>query len=162
TSIVFITHKLREVREVADRITVVRLGKIVGETEPTASNAELASLMVGRAVELTVQKDAPNLGSDALVVDGLTVTNDVGTVVVDDWSCSVRGGEILAVIGVQGTGQTGLAEAIVGLQERIDGSIRLDGTQLVGRPVREILDTGVGFVPEDRSVDGLVKEFSIS
>src|SRR5699024_820714 len=159
TSIVFITHKLREVREVSDRITVIRLGKVVGEAEPTATNAELASLMVGRAVELTVAKDAPTLGDDALVVDGLTVTDSVGTVVVDDVSCAMRGVEIRAVVGVQGNGQTELTEAIVGLQDRVGGSIRLNGNELLGRSVREILDAGVGFVPEDRSVDGLVQEF---
>ena len=162
TSIVFITHKLREVREVADRITVIRLGKVVGEAEPTASNAELASLMVGRAVELTVHKDPPTLGDEALVVSGLTVTDDVGTVVVDDVSFSVHAGEVLAIAGVQGTGQTELTEAIVGLQDRVSGSARLNGRELAGRSVRDILDDGVGFVPEDRSVDGLVKEFSIA
>ena len=162
TSIVFITHKLREVREVADRITVIRLGKVVGEAEPTASNAELASLMVGRAVELTVHKDPPTLGDEALVVSGLTVTDDVGTVVVDDVSFSVHAGEVLAIAGVQGNGQTELTEAIVGLQDRVSGSARLNGRELAGRSVRDILDDGVGFVPEDRSVDGLVKEFSIA
>ncbi|WP_110588447.1 ABC transporter ATP-binding protein [Microbacterium suaedae] len=162
TSIVFITHKLREVREVADRITVIRLGKVVGEAEPTATNAELASLMVGRSVELTVRKDPPKLGDEDLVVSGLTVTDEAGTVVVDDVSFSVRGGEVLAVAGVQGNGQTELTEAMVGLQERVDGSVRLGGSELVGRSVRDILDHGVGFVPEDRSVDGLVKEFSIA
>ena len=162
TSIVFITHKLREVREVADRITVIRLGKVVGEAEPTASNAELASLMVGRAVELTVHKDPPTLGDEALLVSGLTVTDDAGTVVVDDVSFSVHGGEVLAIAGVQGNGQTELTEAIVGLQERVSGSARLNGRELIGRSVRDILDDGVGFVPEDRSVDGLVKEFSIA
>ncbi|MGO3320345.1 MAG: ABC transporter ATP-binding protein [Microbacterium gubbeenense] len=162
TSIVFITHKLREVREVADRITVIRLGKVVGEAKPTASNAELASLMVGRAVELTVHKDPPNLGDEALVVSGLTVTDDVGTVVVDDVSFSVHAGEVLAIAGVQGNGQTELTEAIVGLQDRVSGSALLNGRELTGRSVRDILDDGVGFVPEDRSVDGLVKEFSIA
>ncbi|MGO1256111.1 ABC transporter ATP-binding protein [Microbacterium gubbeenense] len=162
TSIVFITHKLREVREVADRITVIRLGKVVGEAEPTASNAELASLMVGRAVELTVHKDPPTLGDEALVVSGLTVTDDVGTVVVDDVSFSVHAGEVLAIAGVQGNGQTELTEAIVGLQDRVSGSALLNGRELTGRSVRDILDDGVGFVPEDRSGAGLVKEFSIA
>ncbi|MEW1963261.1 ABC transporter ATP-binding protein [Microbacterium sp. NPDC077644] len=162
TSIVFITHKLREVREVADRITVIRLGKVVGEASPTASNEELASLMVGRAVELTVHKDAPKLGDEALVVKNLTVTDPLGAVLVDDVSFSVRGGEVLAIAGVQGNGQTELTEAIVGLQPRVEGSIRLNGSELIGRSVREILDDGVGFVPEDRSVDGMVKEFSIA
>ncbi|MGM7699504.1 ABC transporter ATP-binding protein [Microbacterium sp. A84] len=162
TSIVFITHKLREVREVADRITVIRLGKVVGEASPTASNQELAALMVGRAVELTVHKDAPKLGEEALVVKELTVTDPFGTVLVDDVSFSVRAGEVLVIAGVQGNGQTELTEAIVGLQPRTEGSIRLNGAELIGRSVREILDAGVGFVPEDRSVDGLVKEFSIA
>jgi simple sugar transport system ATP-binding protein len=162
TAIVFITHKLREVREVADRITVIRLGKVVGEAAPTASNTELASLMVGRAVELTVHKGAPQYTDNSLVVEGLTVTDAVGTVLVDDASFEVRGGEVLAVAGVQGNGQTELTEALMGLQDRVHGSIRLDGQELVGRSVRHILDAGVGFVPEDRGVDGLVQEFSIA
>jgi simple sugar transport system ATP-binding protein len=162
TSIVFITHKLREVRAVADRITVVRLGKIVGTASPTATNEELASLMVGRAVELTVRKDAPKLGAEALVVQNLTVTDETGQVTVDDVSFTVRGGETLAIVGVQGNGQTELTEALVGLQDRVSGSVSLDGNELIGRSVRDILEAGVGFVPEDRSVDGLVKEFSIA
>jgi ABC-type uncharacterized transport system ATPase subunit len=119
-------------------------------------------MMVGRAVELTVHKNPPMLGAEALVVSGLTVTDAVGTVTVDDVSFSVRGGEVLAIAGVQGNGQTELTEAMVGLQDRVQGSIRLNGAELVGRSVRAILDDGVGFVPEDRSVDGLVKEFSIA
>ncbi|MGO1411182.1 MAG: ABC transporter ATP-binding protein [Microbacterium sp.] len=162
TSIVFITHKLREVREVSDRITVIRLGRVVGEAEPTASNAELASLMVGRAVELTVRKDEPQLGGEELVVSHLTVTDAAGTVVVDDVSFSVHGGEVLVIAGVQGNGQTELTEAIVGLQDRATGSVLLGGSELMGRSVRDVLDHGVGFVPEDRSVDGLIKEFSIA
>jgi simple sugar transport system ATP-binding protein len=162
TSIVFITHKLREVREVADRITVIRLGKVVGEAAPTATNAELASLMVGRAVELTVQKEAPTLGEPALVVDGLTVVDPVGQLVVNDVSFTVRRGEILAVAGVQGNGQTELTEALLGLQERVQGSIRLDGIELSGSSVRRVLESGVGFVPEDRNEDGLVGEFTIA
>ena len=124
TSIVFITHKLREVREVADRITVIRLGKVVGEAEPTASNAELASLMVGRAVELTVHKEEPTLGDDALVVDHLTVVDPIGQLVVNDVSFTVRRGEILAVAGVQGNGQTELTEALLGLAHDVQGSAR--------------------------------------
>ncbi|MGB0100897.1 MAG: ABC transporter ATP-binding protein [Nocardioides sp.] len=161
-AIVFITHKLREVREVADRITVIRLGKVVGEASPTASNAELAALMVGRPVELTVQKDPPQLGDDALVVDGLSVVDDLGRVHVDHVSFTIRSGEILAVAGVQGNGQTELTEALLGLQEHVRGSIRLGGHELVGRTVRQILAAGVGFVPEDRQVDGLIGSFTIA
>src|SRR6478735_5459050 len=161
-AIVFITHKLREVREVADRITVVRLGKVVGEASPTASNAELASLMVGRAVELTVHKDAPKLGEPELTVKGLSVIDPIGQIVVNDVSFEVRGGEVLAIAGVQGNGQTELTEAIMGLQPLVRGSIILNGEELVGASVRKILDAGVGFVPEDRNEDGLVSAFTIA
>ena len=162
TSIVFITHKLREVREVADRITVIRLGKVVGEASPTATNAELASLMVGRAVELTVHKDPPKVADGGLTVRDLRVLTAAGAVVVDDVSFDVRPGEVLAIAGVQGNGQTELVEAIVGLAPRVTGSIQLDGVELVGKSVRGILDQGVGFVPEDRTEDGLVGGFSVA
>ena len=162
TSIVFITPQLREVREVADRITVIRLGKVVGEAAPTASNVELASLMVGRAVELTVHKEPPREGGVALAVSGLTVIDAIGQLVVNDVSFEVRRGEVLAIAGVQGNGQTELTEALVGLQPRVQGSVVLDGRDLHGNSVRSILDAGVGFVPEDRKEDGLVAEFSIA
>jgi general nucleoside transport system ATP-binding protein len=161
-AIVFITHKLREVREVADRITVIRRGQVVGEADPSASNAELAAMMVGRPVELTVNKKEPELGAASLVVEGLTVVDPAGLVQVDDISFEVRDGEILAVAGVQGNGQTELTEALLGLQHHVLGSIRLDGRELVGRKVRDVLDAGVGFVPEDRQVDGLVGSFTIA
>jgi ABC-type uncharacterized transport system ATPase subunit len=162
TAIVFITHKLREVREVASRITVIRLGKVVGEASPTASNAELASLMVGRSVELTVQKEPAQPGDVALVVDGLRVVDAIGQVVVDDVSFEVRRGEILAIAGVQGNGQTELTEALLGLQDRVEGRVTLDGKSLQGLSVRRVLESGVGFVPEDRTEDGLVGEFTIA
>lgn len=162
TAIVFITHKLREVREVADKITIVRLGRVVGEASPTATNAELASLMVGRAVELTVQKDVPRVGDGGLEVSGLRVLTPTGAIVVDGVDFVVRPGEVLAIAGVQGNGQTELVEAIVGLAARVEGSITLDGTELVGKSVRAILDAGVGFVPEDRTEDGLVAGFSVA
>jgi len=162
TSIVFITHKLREVREVADRITVIRLGKVVGEASPTASNTELASMMVGRAVELTVHKEPATPGADAFVVTDLSVIDALNQYVVKDVSFTVRAGEILALAGVQGNGQTELTEAILGLQARTEGSITLDGTELLGKSVRRVIDQGVGFVPEDRKEDGLVAEFTIA
>lgn len=162
TSIVFITHKLREVREVADRITVIRLGKVVGEASPTSSNTELASLMVGRAVELTVHKNPPVLGDEALIVENLSVIDPRGQIVVNDVSFAVRGGEVLAIAGVQGNGQTELTEALMGMQPLVRGSITLRGKELVGRGIRRILDEGVGFVPEDRTIDGLVGEFTIA
>ncbi|MGO1392328.1 ABC transporter ATP-binding protein [Agrococcus casei] len=162
TAIVFITHKLREVREVADRITVIRLGKIVGSAEPTASSNELASLMVGRDVSLTVDKDDAKFTDKKLEVTALTVLDRIGQKVVNDVSFEVRGGEVLCIAGVQGNGQTELTEAIIGLEKPASGSISLSGRRLTGKSVREVLDSGVGFVPEDRKVDGLVSEFSVS
>jgi ABC-type uncharacterized transport system ATPase subunit len=162
TSIVFITHKLREVREVADRITVIRLGKVVGEAKPTASNEELASLMVGRAVDLMIEKSPAHPGAADLVVTNLSVIDHRQQLVVNNVSFEVRAGEILAIAGVQGNGQTELTEAIMGLQPRVTGSITLEGKQINGKSVKHILDAGVGFVPEDRKEDGLVAEFTIA
>ncbi len=162
TAIVFITHKLREVREVADRITVIRLGKVVGEAKPTASNTELASMMVGRSVDLAISKNPPKLGAEAFVVKDLSVVDAADQYVVSNVSFDVRAGEVLAIAGVQGNGQTELVEAILGLQSRVTGSITLDGVELVGKSVGGVLDAGVGFVPEDRTEDGLVAEFTIA
>lgn len=161
TAIVFITHKLREVREVADRITVIRLGTVIGEAQPTATNVELASMMVGRAVSLTVDKKPATPGAPALVVTDLSVIDPIGQIVVNNVSFEVAAGEILAIAGVQGNGQTELTEAIIGLQPRVQGQILLDGKPIQGHSVRKVLDEGVGFVPEDRNEDGLVGEFSI-
>jgi simple sugar transport system ATP-binding protein len=162
TAIVFITHKLREVREVADRITVIRLGKVVGEASPTATNTELASMMVGRAVELMIEKAPAQPGRDAFVITDLSVIDHLNQYVVKDVSFTVRAGEILAIAGVQGNGQTELTETILGLQPRATGSNTLDGVELLGKSVRRVLDAGVGFVPEDRTEDGLIAEFTIA
>lgn len=162
TAIVFITHKLREVREVADRITVIRLGKVVAEASPESSTNELASLMVGRAVELTVQKEAPKLGDGGLKLTDVSIADSSGHIVVDRVNLEVRPGEILAIAGVQGNGQTELTESLVGLQQLTSGDITLNGKSLVGKPVKQIIDEGVGFVPEDRIEDGLVGTFSVA
>ncbi len=146
----------------ADKITVMRLGKVVGEAKPTATNAELASLMVGRSVELTVTKSKATTKAHALVVDGLSIRDGQGHLVVNDVSFQVRAGEILAIAGVQGNGQTELTEALLGLQERVVGAIELDGKSLRHLPIDRVLGAGVGFVPEDRQEDALVGEFSIA
>jgi ABC-type uncharacterized transport system ATPase subunit len=162
TSIVFITHKLREVRAVADRITVIRRGRVVGTTSPQSSETELASMMVGRTVRLTVDKEPFAPGDVVLEVRDLAVRDDRGHLVVDRVSFDVRGGEIFAVAGVQGNGQTELVEALVGLQDHVSGSVRLQGRELSGRPIRDIFDAGVGFVPEDRSHNGIIASFSVA
>ncbi|MFC5380200.1 ABC transporter ATP-binding protein [Aquipuribacter nitratireducens] len=161
TSIVFITHKLREVKEVADRITVIRRGKVVGTAEPTASATELASLMVGRAVDLTVDKEDKEAGEVRFSMRGVSLVED-GITLLDDVDLDVRSGEIVAVAGVQGNGQTELTETILGLVRPSSGSITLDGTELSGRSVRQVLDAGVGFVPEDRSTDGVIGSFTVA
>ena len=162
TSIVFITHKLREVQAVADCITVIRLGAVVGEAKPTDSAATLATMMVGRAVDLSVTKKAPKHGETGLSVSGLTVIGDRNNKVVDDVSFEVRAGEVLAIAGVQGNGQTELAEALVGLRTPSAGSIHLGKMDITHSSVREVIDAGVGYIPEDRSKDGLVGDFTIA
>jgi general nucleoside transport system ATP-binding protein len=162
TSIVFITHKLREVRAVADRITVIRRGKVVGTASPQDPETSLASQMVGRSVSLGVEKAPAQPGAATFQVRDLTVISPVGTRVVDALSFDVHAGEILAIAGVQGNGQSELAETILGLQHATAGSVLLDGTELLGRSVDEVLRAGVGFVPEDRSTDGLISSFSIA
>lgn len=161
-SVVFISHKLREVKAVSDVITVIRRGKVVGDAPPSASTTELASMMVGRSVSLNLQKEPAKLGEATFQVRDLVVLSDTGQAVVDHLSFEIAKGEILAVAGVQGNGQTELTEAIMGLQDHVTGSIKLDGEELVGKRVAQIIDAGVGFVPEDRSVDGLVGTFTVA
>jgi len=162
TSIVFITHKLREVRAVADRITVIRRGRVVGTTAPSSTETELASLMVGRSVDLGVDKTPAEPGEVSFAVRDLTVLDAAGVRQVDGVTFEVARGEIVAVAGVQGNGQTELTEVILGLQAPLSGSVTLDGTELVGSSVREVLRAGVGFVPEDRTADGLVADFTVA
>jgi simple sugar transport system ATP-binding protein len=162
TSIIFITHKLREVQQVADRITVIRLGKVVASPSPKASASELASLMVGREVDLNVKRKPPKLGAETLVIENLTVLDDRSHQMVDGVSFSVHDGEVLAIAGVQGNGQTELAEAILGLRKIHSGSIRVAGKDLTKSTVREVLEAGLGYIPEDRKKDGLVGDFTIA
>ena len=165
TSIVFITHKLREVKEVADKITVIRLGKVVGDASPDASTSELASMMVGREVDLTVSKKQATLGEEVIRVENISVLDDRNQRAVNGISFKVQRGEILAIAGVQGNGQTELAEALLGLRPVIkgNGAIAIKDQYLKANvSVREVLESGVGFVPEDRKKDGLVSEFSVA
>ncbi|WP_103062172.1 ABC transporter ATP-binding protein [Actinomyces qiguomingii] len=161
TSIVFITHKLREVREVADTITVIRRGKVVGAAEPTASQTELAGLMVGHSVSLTVSKDEPKLGDVGLELTDISLIDD-GNTLLDDVSLQVRSGEIIGVAGVQGNGQTELAEVLLGLRAPTVGSVRFGEQDVTALGVRQRLGAGLGFVPEDRSTDGMVAAFSVA
>ncbi|MQA25356.1 MAG: ATP-binding cassette domain-containing protein [Micromonosporaceae bacterium] len=161
-SIVFITHKLREVKAIADRVTVIRHGRVVGTTTPDASEDELASMMVGRTVKLKVDKTAAKPAPAVLEISGLKMVDDRGHHVVDGVDLEVREGEVLAIAGVQGNGQTELAEAIMALRPPVAGSIRLQGRELIGRTTRQVLRSGVGYIPEDRTRHGLVKNFTVA
>jgi ABC-type uncharacterized transport system ATPase subunit len=164
-SVLFITHKLKEVFAVADRITVMRLGRVVGTTTPAETDeAELASMMVGRSVELVVRKAAAKPGAPVLELQDLTVTDDRGLIWVDHVSLTVRAGEIVAVAGVQGNGQTELAEAVTGLRRHniVGGKIKLNARDMTRASPREMLRAGVANIPEDRQVDGLVLPMSIA
>jgi simple sugar transport system ATP-binding protein len=162
TSIIFITHKLREVQQVADRITVIRQGKVVATPSPKASANELASLMVGREVDLETKRKPAKLGDESLVIKDLTVLDDRFHQMVDGVSFSVRNGEVLAIAGVQGNGQTELAEAIIGLRKVHSGSVLIAGHDVTKSTVREVLESGLGYIPEDRKKDGLVAEFTVA
>jgi simple sugar transport system ATP-binding protein len=165
TSIIFITHKLREVQAVSDKITVIRQGKVVGEAQPTSTASELATMMVGREVDLKVDKNPPNLRDNfELSVEDIHVEDDRKHLAVDGVSFRVRAGEVLAIAGVQGNGQTELAEAILGLRPVLKGrgAIAFGDTYLDGLSVRKRLEAGIGYVPEDRKKDGLVGDFTIA
>ena len=161
-SIVFITHKLGEVKAIADRITVIRRGKTVGTADPATSREELATLMVGRSVKLTVEKGPATPREPVLQIEGLVVDDDRRVRAVDGIDLTVRAGEVLGIAGVQGNGQTELIKAIMGLQPVLAGSISVAGERIDGWSTKKVLAAGVGYVPEDRSADGLVKEFSVA
>lgn len=161
TSIVFITHKLREVREVADTITVIRRGKVVGTASPSASQTELASLMVGHEVSLTVDKEPAQPGRPGLELRDLSMVKD-GTVLLDEVNLAVHDGEILGVAGVQGNGQTELSEVVLGLHRPSSGTVSFGGQDVTSLDVHRRLGAGLGFVPEDRSSDGMIAGFSVA
>jgi ABC-type uncharacterized transport system ATPase subunit len=160
-SIIFISHKLREVQAIADTITVIRRGKVVADRPPSTSGAELAALMVGRSVQLRVSKEAANPAGVILGVEDLTVPAEHGGLAVDSISFDVRGGEILGIAGVQGNGQTELCEALMGLRPST-GSVQLGGHEISGASTHDRLRAGIGYIPEDRQEDGLVGSFPVA
>ncbi len=162
TSIIFITHKLNEVLAISDRITVLRRGKVVGSAIPAeATQQSLAQMMVGRPVELEVEKGTARPAGPVLEIAGLAVRDDRGHLAVRDLDLVVHAGEIVAVAGVQGNGQTELVEAITGLRRTAAGSIRIAGSEIRPSP-RRIFEAGVAHVPEDRLEEGLVPAFTVA
>jgi simple sugar transport system ATP-binding protein len=162
TSIIFITHKLREVKEVADQIAVIRRGKVVGNTSPTASQEELASLMVGHEVDLIPNRTTANLGKTVLSVKDLNIFDSTGRKIVNNLSLEIKSGEILAIAGVQGNGQSELTRALINLEDHVTGSVTLDSVEILGKTVNQALHAGIAYVPESRELDGLIGSFTIS
>jgi general nucleoside transport system ATP-binding protein len=161
TSVIFISHKLREVQAIADTITVLRRGKVVGQRTPPVTEEDLANLMVGRDVQLRVSKQPARPGEVVLDVADLTV-GDSGGLPVNGLSFEVRAGEILGIAGVQGNGQTELCEALMGLRPTVGGSVTVNGRDLSRASPHARLRAGVAYVPEDRREDGLVGPFSVA
>ena len=160
--VIFITHKLKEALSVADRINVLRRGKVVGEALPkNTSESQIAEMMVGRAVQLVVDKAEAVPRESMLDVRNVTVVEPDGRVVVDDVTFEVRVGEIVGVAGVQGNGQTELVEAIAGLRRAASGSIVLGGRDITTDSPRERHEAGMAHIPEDRQRQGLVTDLSI-
>lgn len=161
-SIIFITHKLREMFVVADRISVMRGGKMVGTTTPKEATSEmLAEMMVGRKVILQIEKSAAHPGDVVLQVENLQALDDRKAMTVNGVSFEVRAGEILGVAGVQGNGQRELVEALTGLRPVVGGKKFLTGHDISHAPPREIIELGAAHVPEDRHKHGLVLSFSV-
>jgi general nucleoside transport system ATP-binding protein len=163
TSVVFISHKLNEVIDVSDRVTVLRRGKKVDTVETAgATERSLARLMVGRDVLLQVEKTAREPGEPVLEVERLNVTDDRGLPAVRDVSFTVRSGEIVGLAGVDANGQSELIEALVGLRKPDSGRIEVDGRDVAHDSVREKVEAGVGHIAEDRHRRGLVLEFDLA
>ena len=162
-SIVFISHKLYEVLEIADRITVIRRGRVVGERKPAETNEDdLAELMVGREVQLTVDRGTSHPSQPVLRVSGLEANDDRGHPMVRGVDLEVRSGEILGIAGVAGNGQDELVESIVGLRRPTAGKVTLDGADITGHSPRALNEASVAYVPADRHRFGLILPFSIA
>ena len=162
-AVIFITHKLKEVLEIADRITVLRRGRTVGDADPkTTDENSLAELMVGRPVELVVAKQAAVPGEPVLDVQDLVVLDERDHPAVNGVSFQVRSGEIVGIAGVQGNGQTELVEALTGLRHAVSGIVTVAGNDVTTSSPREIHETSVAHVPEDRQRSGLVLSFTVA
>jgi simple sugar transport system ATP-binding protein len=161
-SVIFITHKLKEVLAIANRITVLRRGKVVGNADPgLTTEAELAKMMVGREVILKVDKEPAQAQDVVLEIENLYVRDERGTVAVDGVTLQVRAGEVLGVAGVQGNGQTELVQALTGLRPADSGRVTILGRDTTHASPRQVTEVGVAHVPEDRQQDGLVLSFAV-
>lgn len=161
-TIILITHKLEEIKKVADRCAILNRGKLVDVLDVnTTSTKEMANLMVGREISFTTEKKQPNFGKTVLSVKNLTVKNRDGLLVVKDVSLTVREGEVLAIAGVSGNGQIELADAIFGLKKVSSGTITLNDEDITKKSIRDRTLKGISYIPEDRQSYGLVLDFNL-
>lgn len=162
-TIVLITHKLKEIKAVADRCTVLRRGKYIGTVEVSdVTEQDLAEMMVGRAVKFEIDKPPMHAGAVMLSVQHLTVKDSLGNVKVHDLSVDVRAGEIVGIAGVDGNGQSELLYGLTGLSPVAEGKVFIDGEDVTGVSIRHRIEKGLGHIPEDRQKHGLVSEFTVS
>ena len=161
-SIILITHKLKEIKAVADRCTVIRRGKTIGTVDvASTSQLQMAEMMVGRNVSFKVEKEASKPAEVVLKLEGLSVNNNKNCPALKQFSLEVRAGEIVGIAGVEGNGQTELVEAITGLRKIQGGRIVVEGKDISHRPIRERIKSGVGHIPEDRQKRGLVLDYTL-
>jgi simple sugar transport system ATP-binding protein len=161
--LIFISHKLREVLAISDRITVMRAGRVTGHTTPAeTSRQELAHMMVGRDVKLVPDRPTAEPGPVRLRVEGLRVAGDRGTEAVRSLDLEAVGGEILGIAGVSGNGQRELAETIAGLRSPAAGTITVEGVDVTGRGPAAARAAGLAYIPEERMRDGVIGEFTVT
>lgn len=161
-SVILITHKLKEVMKMSDRVTIIRRGKVTGTVKTKETNIdELAELMVGRKVNLVVEKAEAKAAGEVLNVENLVVKDHRGVEAVKGVSLAVKAGEIVGIAGVDGNGQTELIEAITGLRKSESGKITLEGKDIFGKSPRQITDSGLSHIPEDRHKRGLILGYSL-
>ncbi len=162
-SIILITHKLKEVMSMSDKVTIVRRGKVIDTLNTKDTNIdELAEKMVGRKVNLTVEKSDAKVSAPILEVKGLKVLDNRRLEAVKGVDLKVHGGEILGIAGVDGNGQNELIQAITGLARTESGEILLDGKDITNLPPKDVIESGVGHIPEDRHKRGLVLDYSLA
>lgn len=161
-SILLITHKLKEIKAVADRCTVIRRGKYIGTVDVAdTSTSKMAEMMVGREVTFTVEKDTAAPGEVVLEIKDLSVMSNRKVLGLKNFNLNVRRGEIVGVAGVEGNGQTELVEAITGLRKAEGGSVKLKGREMLSTTIRDRFRDGMAHIPEDRQKRGLVMDYSL-
>ena len=164
-SIIIITHKLNEVMEISDRVTILRKGEYVGTVNTSETNEkQLTEMMVGKKIDLKIERVKTNIDRPLLEIRNLSIKKDDGSTAIDDVSFYIRGGELLGVAGIAGCGQKELCEAIAGLRKVESGFIMHKGESIVGLPSKKIIEKGISmsFIPEDRLGMGLVPSFSVT